>query len=230
MFLGLWICNMPFGILMTGIGCISLAGVVVNNAIVLLDFINQLRARGVALEDAVVQAGIIRFRPVMLTAGTTSLGLVPMALGINFDFKSFEWTSGGETAQWWGSMAVAVIFGLTFATVLTLVVVPALYTYAVNISILLPKPSARPVAEPSPNNGRLDRRDLVDRTGQQTIVCPLHSGPYRGYTRTKEPDHVHVACLPPGQWIGLVIGLVFSFWGLVAAIYQTGFPYGPIFV
>ncbi len=148
-FLGLWICNMPFGILMTGIGCISLAGVVVNNAIVLLDFINQLRARGVALEDAVVQAGIIRFRPVILTAGTTSLGLVPMALGINFDFKSFEWTSGGETAQWWGSMAVAVIFGLTFATVLTLVVVPALYTYAVNISEFFSrKPSARPVAEP----------------------------------------------------------------------------------
>lgn len=133
-FLGLYIFKMPFGILMTGIGCISLAGVVVNNAIVLLDFINQLRARGVPLEDAVVQAGIIRFRPVMLTAGTTILGLVPMALGISFDFKTFRWTNGGETAQWWGSMAVAVIFGLAFATVLTLVVVPTLYTYAVNVS------------------------------------------------------------------------------------------------
>ena len=149
-FLGLWICDMPFGILMTGIGCISLAGVVVNNAIVLLDFINQLRSRGESLEDAVVKAGITRFRPVMLTAGTTVLGLVPMALGISFDFKSFEWTSGGETAQWWGSMAVAVIFGLTFATVLTLVVVPTLYTYAVNFSEAFarkPRAISEPVAK-----------------------------------------------------------------------------------
>jgi multidrug efflux pump subunit AcrB len=149
-FLGLWICGMPFGIMMTGIGCISLAGVVVNNAIVLLDFINQLRSRGESLEDAVVKAGIVRFRPVMLTAGTTVLGLVPMALGISFDFKSFEWTSGGETAQWWGSMAVAVIFGLTFATVLTLVVVPTLYTYAVNLSEAFarkPRAITEPVAK-----------------------------------------------------------------------------------
>ncbi|MCC6154626.1 MAG: efflux RND transporter permease subunit [Candidatus Hydrogenedentes bacterium] len=146
-FLGLWICGMPFGILMTGIGCISLAGVVVNNAIVLLDFINQLRSRGETLEDAVVKAGIVRFRPVMLTAGTTVLGLVPMALGISFDFKSFEWTSGGETAQWWGSMAVAVIFGLTFATVLTLVVVPTIYTYAVNLSEAFAK-KPRAISEP----------------------------------------------------------------------------------
>lgn len=148
-FLGLWICDMPFGVLMTGIGCISLAGVVVNNAIVLLDFINKLRDRGLPLEDAVVTAGIVRFRPVMLTATTTVLGLVPMALGISFDFKSFQWTSGGETAQWWGSMAVAVIFGLTFATVLTLVVVPTLYTYAVNISdFVMRRPPAKPISQP----------------------------------------------------------------------------------
>ena len=148
-FLGLYICNMPFGILMTGIGCISLAGVVVNNAIVLLDFIGKLRERGESLEDAVVHAGIIRFRPVMLTATTTVLGLVPMALGISFDFRSLQWTSGGETSQWWGSMAVAVIFGLSFATVLTLVVVPTIYTYAVNVSEFFSrKPATRSLAEP----------------------------------------------------------------------------------
>ena len=133
-FWGLYICNMPFGILMTGIGVISLAGVVVNNAIVLLDFINQLRARGMSMEDAVVEAGTTRFRPVMLTAVTTVLGLVPMALGISFDFREWHWTVGGETSQWWGSMAVAVIFGLSFATILTLVVVPTLYTYTVHIA------------------------------------------------------------------------------------------------
>jgi len=144
-FLGLYLTNMPFGIMMTGIGCISLAGVVVNNAIVLIDFINQLRAQGHSLEDAVVKAGTIRFRPVMLTATTTVLGLVPMALGISFDFKAFAWTSGGESAQWWGPMAIAVIFGLSFATVLTLVVVPTLYTFAIDLgNVFAKKPSVQP--------------------------------------------------------------------------------------
>ncbi|MBX7258301.1 MAG: efflux RND transporter permease subunit [Candidatus Hydrogenedentes bacterium] len=131
-FLGLYIHNMPFGILMTGIGCISLAGVVVNNAIVLLDFINELRARGVPLYDAVVEAGTTRFRPVMLTAVTTVLGLIPMATGVSFDFFTFKWTQGGESSQWWGSMAIAVIYGLSFATLLTLVVVPTLYTMVID--------------------------------------------------------------------------------------------------
>lgn len=127
-FLGLYIYNMSFGILMTGIGCISLAGVVVNNAIVLLDFINQRRAEGVATNEAIVQAGITRFRPVMLTAVTTVLGLVPMAQGISFDFFKWKWVMGGESSEWWGPMAVAVMFGLSFATLLTLIVVPVLYS------------------------------------------------------------------------------------------------------
>ncbi len=141
-FLGLFIFHMPFGILMTGIGAISLAGVVVNNAIVLIDFINQLRNRGLSLEDAVVEGGMTRFRPVMLTAITTILGLVPMALGISFNFREFHWTIGGESSQWWGSMAVAVIFGLTFATVLTLVVVPTLYTFTAHLAEILPTASS----------------------------------------------------------------------------------------
>ena len=74
--------------------------------------------------DALVQAGVIRFRPVMLTAITTILGLTPMALGISFDFRSLSLQVGGESAQWWGPMAVAVIFGLAVATLLTLVVIP----------------------------------------------------------------------------------------------------------
>lgn len=129
-FFGLLVTATPFGIIMTGIGVISLAGVVVNNAIVLIDYINQLRRQGWALEEALVRAGMVRFRPVMLTAITTILGLLPMAAGISFDFRSFTWEIGGESAQWWGPMAVAVIFGLAVATLLTLVVVPVLYALA----------------------------------------------------------------------------------------------------
>ena len=87
-FLGLILFDMPFGIFMTGLGCISLAGVVVNNAIVLMDFINRERKSGTEAEEAIVKAGRTRFRPVMLTAITTVLGLTPMAIGISFDFRN----------------------------------------------------------------------------------------------------------------------------------------------
>jgi multidrug efflux pump subunit AcrB len=106
----------------------------VNNAIVLIDYINQLRKRGLTLNEAVVKAGVTRFRPVLLTAVTTILGLVPMAIGISFNFRELKWIVGGESAQWWGSMAVAVIFGLTFATILTLIVVPTLYSLMAGLS------------------------------------------------------------------------------------------------
>ena len=133
-FLGYLICRMPFGVLMSGIGCISLAGVVVNNGIVLLQFINQLRAQGLSIEEAVIRAGVIRFRPVLLTAITTVIGLIPMAVGVSFNFREFRWSIGGESTQWWGPMAIAVIFGLSFATVLTLVVVPVLYSATAGLS------------------------------------------------------------------------------------------------
>ena len=127
-FFGLLVTGMPFGVIMTGIGVISLAGVVVNNAIVLIDYINLLRKRGMGLYDALITAGTVRFRPVMLTAITTILGLLPMAIGLSFDFRNLRIQMGGESAEWWGPMAVAIIFGLAVATLLTLVVVPALYS------------------------------------------------------------------------------------------------------
>jgi multidrug efflux pump subunit AcrB len=127
-FWGLLVTGLPFGILMTGIGVISLAGVVVNNAIVLIDYVGQLRSRGLAVMEALLQACTVRFRPVMLTAITTILGLIPMATGVSFDFTRLRWDIGGESSQWWGPMAVAVIFGLAVATVLTLGVVPTLYS------------------------------------------------------------------------------------------------------
>ena len=126
-FAGLLIFHMPFGIIMTGVGVISLAGVVVNNAIVLLDYTRELQGDGLDVIQAAVQAGKTRLRPVLLTAVTTILGLLPMAAGISFDFHIMKLVTRSETSQWWASMAIAVIFGLTFATILTLVVVPALY-------------------------------------------------------------------------------------------------------
>lgn len=124
--IGLIATRTPFGILMTGIGVISLAGVVVNNAIVLIDYTLQSRRRGLSAREAIIRAGVVRFRPVILTAMTTILGLLPLATGISFDFFTLSWEIGGRSSQWWGPMGVAVIFGLAFATALTLVVVPVL--------------------------------------------------------------------------------------------------------
>jgi multidrug efflux pump len=124
---GLILTMTPFGIMMTGVGVISLAGVVVNNAIVLCDFIRQLRERGYEKTKAVIEAGVIRLRPVFLTAVTTVLGLIPLTIGLNIDFLNRTIQTGVESSQWWGPMGVAVIFGLTVATVLTLIVVPVTY-------------------------------------------------------------------------------------------------------
>jgi multidrug efflux pump subunit AcrB len=133
--LGLLVFRMPFGIIMTGVGVISLAGIVVNNAIVLLDYVGILRKRdGLGRREALVRAGDVRFRPVVLTAVTTALGLIPLAVGLNFDFfglytrldPNLYW--GGEQAAWWGPMAIAVIIGILFATFLTLILVPVLYS------------------------------------------------------------------------------------------------------
>jgi multidrug efflux pump subunit AcrB len=124
---GLLVWGLPFGIIMSGIGVISLAGVVVNNAIVLLDYTRQLQRRGMDLVSAAAEAGVTRLRPVLLTAGTTIIGLIPTAVGVSYDFHTLSWSTRSESSQWWGNMAVVVIFGLGFATILTLVVVPSLY-------------------------------------------------------------------------------------------------------
>jgi multidrug efflux pump len=126
-FWGLIINQMAFGIMMTGVGIISLAGVVVNNAIVLIDFINKLKEEGQELTAAIVEAGMVRLRPVLLTAGTTILGLLPMAQGFDINIREMKFVTGTGSMEFWGPMAVAVIYGLLFATVLTLVVVPVMY-------------------------------------------------------------------------------------------------------
>ncbi len=133
-FIGLMVTQLPFGIIMTGVGVISLAGVVVNNAIVLIDYIGKLRARGLPKQEAIIEAGATRFRPVILTAITTILGLIPLSTGWSFDFRKFEMIMGGESSEWWGPMGVAVIFGLAVATFLTLIIVPVLYSLLTGLS------------------------------------------------------------------------------------------------
>ena len=133
--IGLTIFRMPFGIINTGVGIIALAGIVVNNAIILIDYIDVLRKRdGMDQREALVQGGRTRLRPVVLTAITTALGMAPLAIGLNFDFFGLygsldpELYWGGEQAAWWGPMAVAIIAGLLVATFLTLVLVPIMYS------------------------------------------------------------------------------------------------------
>lgn len=146
-FLGLVIFQMDFVVVMTGIGIISLAGIVVNNAIVLIDYIDLVRERkrsekGLSEDTylpqkdflwSVIQGGKIRLRPVLLTAITTVLGLIPLAVGLNIDFYhlltdfSPDIYFGGNNALFWGPMAWTVVFGIIFATFLTLVIVPVMY-------------------------------------------------------------------------------------------------------
>lgn len=175
---GLMLTGTPFGIIMTGLGVISLAGVVVNNAIVLLDYVQQLKATGLATFEALVEAGTARFRPVMLTAATTVLGLVPMALGISIDFRNLRVLSGTQSAQWWGAMAVAVIFGLAFATVLTLVMVPTMYSILDDVRGVWGR--GRRFA------GRLAGRQPKART--TTVVAPtIETGPEASEPEPQEP-------------------------------------------
>jgi len=148
--LGYVITGSTISVIFTGVGIISLAGVVVNNAIVLIDYVNLLVRKkaeelGFANTDqlplhevrnSIIQGGATRLRPVLLTAITTVLGLIPLALGINFNFFTLiseldpQYFSGGDNTAMWGPMAWTIIYGLTFATFLTLVVVPVMYWLA----------------------------------------------------------------------------------------------------
>ncbi|MDX1285247.1 MAG: efflux RND transporter permease subunit, partial [Draconibacterium sp.] len=158
-FLGLGIFKMEFVVIMTGIGIISLAGVVVNNGIVLIDYIDLLRKRkreelGLSEKaflpkdvqvETLVEAGRTRLRPVLLTAITTVLGLLPLAVGLNFNFLTLytrfdpQITIGGESVAFWGPMSWTVIFGLTFATFLTLLISPVMYMLTIRINYRIKK-------------------------------------------------------------------------------------------
>lgn len=125
-FLGLMIMGQPFGVVMTGIGVIALAGVVVNNNIVLIATYDDLRHHGMGKIDAILETCRERARPVVLTALTAIFGVLPIAFGLNLELLSHETTYGAPSTQWWISLSSAIVYGLAFATVLTLIVTPSM--------------------------------------------------------------------------------------------------------
>jgi multidrug efflux pump len=132
-FLGFIVTRMPISIIMTGMGMVALAGIVVRNGILLVEFTDILKERGMKTRDAIIQAGKTRITPVMLTATATILGLIPLAIGLNIDFaglfRNFEphIHFGGDNVAFFGPLSWTVIFGLSFATFLTLIFIPVMY-------------------------------------------------------------------------------------------------------
>ena len=124
--LGHLLLDKPFGIIMSSVGVITLAGIVVNNNIVFIDTYNVHRRRGEAAFDAILKTCAIRLRPVLLTTVTTVIGLMPMVLGVNIDLVSREISVGAPSSQWWAQLASSVAGGLSFATLLTLFLTPSL--------------------------------------------------------------------------------------------------------
>ena len=124
--IGLLLSSKPFGIIMSGIGVIALAGIVVNNNIVLLDTYKNLRKKGEDVKQAIIRTGAQRLRPVLLTTLTTFFGLIPMAIGLNINFLDGELNFGSPSSQWWIQLSNAMVFGVMFSFILTLIVTPCL--------------------------------------------------------------------------------------------------------
>ena len=124
--LGVALSGQYLSVIMTGVGVVALAGIVVNNNIVLIDTYQHLRRTGLAVEDAVVRTAAQRLRPVLLTTATTILGLLPMVFEISVDFAAGTITHGSSTSDWWVLLSSAVVYGLAFSTLLTLVLTPVL--------------------------------------------------------------------------------------------------------
>jgi multidrug efflux pump subunit AcrB len=131
--LGLAIFDMDISIVMTGVGIVALAGIVVRNGILLIEFTDVLRDKGYDIVTAAIHAGRIRMTPVLLTASAAILGLIPLAVGMNIDFVSLfthfnpQIWFGGDSVAFWGPLSWTIIFGLGFATIITLILVPAMY-------------------------------------------------------------------------------------------------------
>ncbi|MBL8005827.1 MAG: efflux RND transporter permease subunit [Candidatus Kapabacteria bacterium] len=148
-FAGFMLFRIDISIVFTGVGIIALGGIVVRNGIVLVDFTDVLLDRGYKIRTAIVDAGAIRFNPVILTAATTALGLIPLAVGLNINFESLLTTGnphfhlGGDSVAFWGPLAWAIIFGLTFSTFLTLVIVPCMYLVQYGIQLKFKRRSQR---------------------------------------------------------------------------------------
>ncbi len=126
---GLIVTQTPLSVMMTGVGIVALAGIVVRNGIILLDFVKHKHNEGgLSVDEALIEAGRVRLRPVLLTAAAAVLALIPMGTGIDFNWTGFHFVTGSESAGFWRPLAVAIIFGLSVSTVLTLIVVPTAYS------------------------------------------------------------------------------------------------------
>ncbi len=131
--LGMAIFNMDFSVIMMGVGIVALAGIVVRNGILLVEFTDVLRAEGKPVHDAIVEAGRIRMTPVLLTATAAILGLIPLAVGFNIDFENLlthgdpKIYFGGDSVAFWGPLSWTIVFGLGFATFITLIILPVMY-------------------------------------------------------------------------------------------------------
>jgi multidrug efflux pump subunit AcrB len=130
---------MSISIVMTGVGVIALAGIVVRNGILLVEFTDLLMEQGMEMKEAIIEAGKTRMTPVILTASATILGLIPLAVGLNLDFVSlFSHLNphihfGGDNVAFWGPLSWTMIFGLSFATFLTLILVPVMLLMSNNL-------------------------------------------------------------------------------------------------
>ena len=165
--------GMTISIVMTGVGVVALAGIVVKNGILLIEFADILRAQGMPLREAIVTAGRTRLNPVILTATAAILGLIPLAIGLNVDFYELFATGnphffvGGESVVFWGPLAWTIIFGLAFATIITLVVVPVMYLLAERLKIRI---------KGTPDGG-LTALPQAAPIGSTVILEPAHHTP-----------------------------------------------------
>jgi multidrug efflux pump len=141
--LGHLIMGKPFGVIMSSVGVITLAGIVVNNNIVFIDTYNVLRARGAEAYEAVIRTCAVRLRPVLLTTVTTIIGLLPMVFGVNINLIDRDIAVGAPSSQWWTQLASSVAGGLAFATLLTLFLTPSLLLIQANVSAKLAERRAR---------------------------------------------------------------------------------------
>lgn len=138
--LGLLITGQPFGVIMSGVGVIALAGIIVNNNIVLIDTFDRLhKERGLSVYEAVLRTGAQRLRPVLMTTVTTVLGLLPMVMQVNIDFLGRDIQVGAPSTQWWVQLSTAVAFGLTFSTILTLIVTPSALMFKEQAAVFISK-------------------------------------------------------------------------------------------
>ena len=160
--IGLLVTNQPFGIVMSGIGVIALAGIVVNNNIVLIDTFDRLRETTADTKEAILRTGAQRLRPVLLTTITTILGLMPMVLATNIDFFSRTVQTGAPSTQWWRQLSTAIVFGLSFATLLTLLVTPSALMLRENASQLMKRLRGGSAQEPKDKHGRRGPRKIDD--------------------------------------------------------------------